>query len=188
MILYISARRPQSIGSLGHIANSFLKFRVSKNSAFEDQENVAKNREKSRKLFEAAPPAAHPLYGTAPFPPIKVGAKCLSAVVPDNQDRALSPKLKDPTTPTCSGQSGWQSRTDNVDIQNQLPTKKHHCYSVRRKSPHRDSEHRDRDNHCVHHTSHGTENHWHDWILRPKCPKRTYDTKETARQWTLLVT
>jgi hypothetical protein len=24
--------------------------------------------------------------------------------------------------------------------------------------------------------------------LRPKCPKRTYDTKETARQWTLLVT
>jgi len=55
MILYISARRPQSIGSLGHIANSFLKFRVSKNTAFEDQENVAKNREKSRKIRGCTP-------------------------------------------------------------------------------------------------------------------------------------
>ena len=32
---------------------------------------------------------APPPYGAAPLPPTKVGAKCLAAVVQDNQDRAL---------------------------------------------------------------------------------------------------
>ena len=40
----------------------------------------------------AGPRLAPIPYGAAPLPPTKVGAKCLSAVVLDNQDRALSLK------------------------------------------------------------------------------------------------
>ena len=35
---------------------------------------------------------APPPYGAAPLQPTKMGAKCLSALVLDNQDRALSQK------------------------------------------------------------------------------------------------
>ena len=64
---------------------SFLKVCISKNSFFQDQDIFPKNRQKIIKKKFAAPPP----YGAAPLPPTNVGAKCLAAVVLDNQDRAL---------------------------------------------------------------------------------------------------
>ena len=44
---------------------------------------------KNHQNFFAGLPSAPPPYEAAPLPPNKVGAKCLAAVVLDNQDRAL---------------------------------------------------------------------------------------------------
>jgi len=46
IILYLSTRRPQTIGSPGHVRIYFLKSRISKNSVFQDQEFFSQNRQK----------------------------------------------------------------------------------------------------------------------------------------------
>jgi len=74
-----------------------LKFPISKNSVFKDQEFVFKIWQKSSKQKIAGLHSAPPPYGAAPLPPTwvahlpptQVGTKCLAAVVLDNQDRAL---------------------------------------------------------------------------------------------------
>jgi len=88
-ILYISTRQPQIIVSLGHVNNGFLKFCISNNSVCEDQKRFSKNRQKThQKKIAGLRPA--PSHGAAPLPITKMGAKRLSAVVMNNQDRALS--------------------------------------------------------------------------------------------------
>ena len=66
-----------------------LKFPISKNSVFKDQEFVFKIWQKSSKQKIAGLHSAPPPYGAAPLPPTHVGTKFLAAVVLDNQDRAL---------------------------------------------------------------------------------------------------
>ena len=72
----------QIIGSPGHVTSCFSKFWISKNSVFNDQEFFPKIHKKSSKTVENR--------GAAPLPPTQVGAKCLAAVVLDNQGRAHS--------------------------------------------------------------------------------------------------
>ena len=76
-------RRPQNTGYTGHAAAGFFKLRISQNSVFQDQEIFPKSDKKSSKKSSPAP------YRLVPLPPTKVGAKCLTAVMLDNPDRAL---------------------------------------------------------------------------------------------------
>jgi len=76
--------------SPGHITPSFSKLLcISKNSVFQDQDIFSKNRQKIIQFFSWG----HPPYGAAPLPPTKVGAKCLAALVLDNQDCTLRPPM-----------------------------------------------------------------------------------------------
>jgi len=91
IILYLSTRRPQIIGSRGHIRNTCLntclKYRFSNIFVCEDHEFFEKINKKSSKQNSWA---CTPPYRAVPLPPTKMGAKCLSTVVLDNQDCALS--------------------------------------------------------------------------------------------------
>jgi len=49
IILCLSTRPPQTIGSPGHVTTCFLKFRISKNSVFQDQDFFPKIDKKSSK-------------------------------------------------------------------------------------------------------------------------------------------
>ena len=53
------------------------------------QRNFPQKSTKNYQFFFEGLPSAPPPYEAAPLPPNKVGAKCLAAVVLDNQDRAL---------------------------------------------------------------------------------------------------
>jgi len=87
IILYLS-RRPQNTCRTGDTGVGFLKLRISQNSVFKTKK-FSKNRPKIiEKNSVWLRPAPTP-YGSAPLPPTKVGAKCLTAVVLDNPDRAL---------------------------------------------------------------------------------------------------
>ena len=88
--LYLSTRQPQTIGSPGLVIPSSLKFCISKNSVFQDQDNFSKNCQKNNKKIAGLPPAP-PSYGAVDLPPTKVGAIFLAAVVLDNEDRAIRP-------------------------------------------------------------------------------------------------
>jgi len=83
IVLYLLMTRPRTLGSPGLVTPSFLTFGISKNSIFEENEIVSKNRQKIKKKNP---------YRAAPLAPTKVGAKCLAAVVLAHPDRVLSPK------------------------------------------------------------------------------------------------
>jgi len=85
--LYLSTRRPQTIGSPGHVTPSFLKFYIFKNSVFQDQDIFSENRQEIIKKNRGAAPRSPSLR---PLPPTKVSAKCLAAVVLAHHDRVLS--------------------------------------------------------------------------------------------------
>jgi len=86
IILYLSTKRYQNIGSPGHVTNSFLKFCFSKNSVFQDK-LFSKNRQNSSNFGFAVLHPAPPPYGAAPSHPPRCA---LAAVVLNNQNRALS--------------------------------------------------------------------------------------------------
>ena len=91
--LYRSTRRPRTIGCPGHVNLSLSKSCISKKSVFQGQDMFSKNRQKIiQKKIVGLRPAPTP-YGAAHLPPTKVGAKCLAALVLDNQDRALCPEI-----------------------------------------------------------------------------------------------
>ena len=59
--LCLSTRRPQNFGSSGHVRTCFLKFRICKNSVFQDQEFFSKNPQKIIKI-KSRGYAPHPLH------------------------------------------------------------------------------------------------------------------------------
>jgi len=90
IILYLSTRRPQIIGSPGHVRTCFLNFRISKNSVFQDQEFCPKNPQKiiKKKSRGCAP---HPLLtGLRPLQPPGLGTICLFAPLLNDPDSAFS--------------------------------------------------------------------------------------------------
>ena len=80
IILYLSTRRPQIIGSRGHVRNVFWDS-VFPIILFLKTNFFSKNRQKIITTKFAG-------YGAVPLSLTKMGSKCLSAVVMDNQDRA----------------------------------------------------------------------------------------------------
>jgi len=66
--LYLSMRRHRTLGCPGHVTPSYLKFCISKNSVFQDQDIFSKNRQKSSKKIVGLSP--HPfLTGLRPSHP-----------------------------------------------------------------------------------------------------------------------
>jgi len=80
---------PERSGFPVTLGPDFWKFRISKNSVFQEQEIFPKIDKKFEGLHPVPPP-----YGATPLPPTKVGAKCLAVVVLDNLDRALRPRSR----------------------------------------------------------------------------------------------
>jgi len=62
------------------LGQDILKFRISKNSVFQDQDFFSKNRPKIIKKTTGLRPAPPP-HEVAPLAPTKAGTKCLSAEV-----------------------------------------------------------------------------------------------------------
>jgi hypothetical protein len=60
IILYLLMTRPRTLGSPGLVTPSFLTFRISKNSVFEENEIVSKNRQKIKKKILTGPRLSHP--------------------------------------------------------------------------------------------------------------------------------
>jgi len=79
---------PEQSGFPVTLKPDFLRFRISQNSVFQNQQFFSKNRQQ---IIKKSPEF---FLGAAPLPPTKVGAKCLAAVVLDNPDRALRPTYK----------------------------------------------------------------------------------------------
>ena len=89
MILYLSTRRPRTIGSPGHVNSQFFKIMYFSESCLSRPGHFSQKSTKNhQKKFAGLRPASPP-YGAAPLQPTKVGAKCLATVVLDNQDRAF---------------------------------------------------------------------------------------------------
>jgi len=80
-----STGRPRTIGSSGHVTPSFLKFCISKNSVFQDQDIFCTKKHEKENSRGAAPS-----YRAALLPQNKVGAKCLAAMVLAHHNRVLS--------------------------------------------------------------------------------------------------
>jgi len=88
---YLSTTRPRTIARSRKLP-VFCKQCISKNSVFQDQDNFSRNRPKCIKPKFSRGYAPHPLLTGLPslrgcLPHTKVGAKCLAAVMLDNQDR-----------------------------------------------------------------------------------------------------
>jgi len=88
--LYLSTRRPRTIGSHGHVNSQFFEIMYFQEFCHSRPEHFfQKNRPKIIKKNFAGPRPVPLPYGAGPLPLTKVGAKCLAAVMLDNQDRAL---------------------------------------------------------------------------------------------------
>ena len=84
----ISGRQGQVVGSPGHVTPGFLKFCISKNSVFQDQNIFSKNRQKIIKKISRG--ADLLLTGLRPSHPPGLGAICLFAPLLDGPDSALN--------------------------------------------------------------------------------------------------
>jgi len=89
IFLYLSTRRPQIIGSPGHVRTSFWNSVFPRILSFETKSFFQKSTKKHQISFRGAAPCTPSLQGCAP-PPSKVGAKCRAAVVLAHHDRVLS--------------------------------------------------------------------------------------------------
>jgi len=88
--LYLSTRRPQNIGFLGHAGTGCFEIPYFQKFCLSRRRKFSKNRLKIIKKKFMRGSAPHPAYGAAPLPPTKVDAKCLAAVVLAHHDRVLS--------------------------------------------------------------------------------------------------